>query len=139
MTTRQISNKNVPFRSIPAENAFDPAPVITPTRLQNMKRDLCELIDFDQAYSSGSSSNHFHNLSISQHASTGKAFIRFARLMVTKSTCGTGTSTRTNCISGWGLLVDLVMFLTCILIWMIVINYVRLRKSCCSTWMFCTP
>ena len=54
----------------------------------------------DIAYNSGSSSNHFHNRSNSQQVSTGNAFIRCSRLMVTKRTWGTGFSTSTNRTSG---------------------------------------
>jgi hypothetical protein len=104
---------------MPAQNALFPAPVTIPTRLEGMSV-LWRLL-YTQAflapmkasvnvknasYKSGSSSNHLNNSLNCQETLTGNEFICFARLNVTRSTCGAGYVIKTCSTGGGGLLKD---------------------------------
>ena len=95
-----------PFRSIPAENDFVPAPVIIATRLCPISVRFLRSHGEMVTHSSGSASYHFQRRSISQHPAMVKAFICFDRLIVTSKTCGAGISRSTCCCSGGGVFVE---------------------------------
>ena len=97
--------KNTPFKSIPAENDFVPAPVIIATRLPPHQHS-CRRREKRDTHSSGASSYHFHRRSISQHPAIVSEFICLARLIVTSKTYGTGISRSTCCCFGGGVFVE---------------------------------
>jgi hypothetical protein len=95
----------LPFKSIPAENASVPAPVMIATRLLGESARPSRRRSRN-AHSSGSSSYHFQSRSISQHAAIVREFICFSRFIVTSNTWGTGISRSTWCWGGGGDCVD---------------------------------